>query len=196
MHEDFNEDELPRVEQRRDTELTLGPMMLLGFFFGLVLLCGLCFAVGYSMGSRGAHETSTLQPGAGTASQAAGSVPKPSAERQNMPQPQPAADIAPAPAHSAASAQLAPTLPATATQSEPGAETAGALMVQIATVSHQEDADVLVGALHQRGYTATARRDPADNQFHVRIGPFNSRNDANAMSKKLLRDGYNAVVQP
>jgi cell division septation protein DedD len=69
-------------------------------------------------------------------------------------------------------------------------------MVQIAIVSHQEDADVLVSALRQRGYTATARRDPADNQFHVRIGPFNSHNEANAMRQKLLNDGYNAIVQP
>ena len=69
-------------------------------------------------------------------------------------------------------------------------------MVQIAIVSHQEDADVLVNALRQRGYTATARRDPADNQLHVRIGPFNSHNDANAMCQKLLNDGYNAIVQP
>jgi cell division septation protein DedD len=69
-------------------------------------------------------------------------------------------------------------------------------MVQIATVSHQEDADVLVGALHKRGYAVTALRDPADNQFHVRVGPFSNRNDANATRQKLLRDGYNAIVQP
>jgi cell division septation protein DedD len=69
-------------------------------------------------------------------------------------------------------------------------------MVQIAAVSHQEDADVLVGALRRHGYAVTARRDPADGQFHVRIGPFASRNDANAARQKLLNDGYNAIVQP
>jgi len=35
-----------------------------------------------------------------------------------------------------------------------------------------------------------------DNQFHVRVGPFSNRNDANAVRQKLLRDGYNAIVQP
>jgi cell division septation protein DedD len=69
-------------------------------------------------------------------------------------------------------------------------------MVQIAAVSHQEDANVLVGALRKRGYAVSVSRDAADNQFHVRIGPFANRNDANAMRRKLLHDGYNAVVQP
>ena len=56
--------------------------------------------------------------------------------------------------------------------------------------------DSLVSALRKRGYAVTVRRDPADNQFHVRIGPFTSRNDANATRQKLLNDGYNAIVQP
>jgi cell division septation protein DedD len=68
------------------------------------------------------------------------------------------------------------------------------LMVQIVTVSRQEDADVLVSALRKHGYTASARRDPADNKLHVQIGPFSNQNDAKAMSKKLLHDGYNAIV--
>jgi len=193
MREVFDDEELPRAVQRRDTELTLGPMMLLGFFIGLVLLCGLCFGAGYSMGSHSAHESVVTgqQPVAGGTAQAAASLPKPSAAPQNISQPQPAVATTPTPAPSAT-----PALPAAAAQTEPATVSALALMVQIAIVSHQEDADVLVSALRQRGYTATARHDPADNQFHVRIGPFNSHNDANAMCRKLLHDGYNATVQP
>ena len=48
-------------------------------------------------------------------------------------------------------------------------------MVQIAAVSNQEDADVLISALRKRGYAVTVRRDPADNLIHVRIGPFATR---------------------
>jgi DedD protein len=73
---------------------------------------------------------------------------------------------------------------------------APAIMVQIAAVSHSEDADVLVGALRKRGYAVVARRDPADGLLHVQIGPFANRNDAYAMRQKLLNDGYNAIVQP
>ena len=45
-------------------------------------------------------------------------------------------------------------------------------MVQIAAVSNPEDASVLTNALRKRGYTVTARREPADGLIHVRIGPF------------------------
>ena len=69
-------------------------------------------------------------------------------------------------------------------------------MVQIAAVSHPEDSDVLVSALRKRGYAVTARREPADNLIHVRIGPFTSRDEANRWRQKLMNDGYNAIVQP
>jgi DedD protein len=67
--------------------------------------------------------------------------------------------------------------------------------VQIAAVSHPEDAQVLVNALRKRGYTVAARREAGDNLVHVQTGPFVSRNDANAMRQKLLNDGYNAIVE-
>jgi cell division septation protein DedD len=54
---------------------------------------------------------------------------------------------------------------------------------------------VLIGALRKHGYTVNARRELGDNLIHVQTGPFTSRNDANEMRKKLLNDGYNAIVQ-
>ena len=69
-------------------------------------------------------------------------------------------------------------------------------MVQIAAVSHPEDASVLVNALRKRGYTVTAQRKPEDGLIHVWIGPFSSRDEANRWTQKLLDDGYNAIVQP
>jgi len=79
---------------------------------------------------------------------------------------------------------------------QPALAQTAAIMVQIAAVSHPEDADVLVGALRKRGYAVTAHRDPTDGLLHVQIGPFANRNDAYAMRQKLLNDGYNAIVQP
>jgi DedD protein len=69
------------------------------------------------------------------------------------------------------------------------------LMVQIAAVSHQEDADVLSTALRKRGYAVVEKREPADGLIHVRMGPFNSRDEANRWRQKLLDDGYNAMIQ-
>jgi cell division septation protein DedD len=69
-------------------------------------------------------------------------------------------------------------------------------MVQIAAVSHQEDADVLVAALRKHGYAVTARRDPTDGLLHVRTGPFATRDEASRWRQKLLADGYNAIIEP
>jgi cell division septation protein DedD len=69
-------------------------------------------------------------------------------------------------------------------------------MVQIAAVLHAEDANVLVNALRNRGFAATAQRSPADGLIHVRIGPFATHEEASRMSARLLGDGYNAMVQP
>ena len=68
-------------------------------------------------------------------------------------------------------------------------------MVQIAAISKQEDADVLVAALRKRGYSAVVRNDPKDNLLHVQIGPFATRDEARAMRAKLLADGYNAILK-
>jgi len=69
-------------------------------------------------------------------------------------------------------------------------------MVQIAAVSHSEDADVLVSALRKKGYTVSARRDPMDNLLHVQVGPFATHADAASMRQRLLNDGYNALIEP
>jgi DedD protein len=69
-------------------------------------------------------------------------------------------------------------------------------MVQIAAVSHQEDANVLVSALQQHGYSVAVRNEPQDKLLHVQLGPFATRDSAKAMRAKLLADGYNAILKP
>jgi cell division septation protein DedD len=90
----------------------------------------------------------------------------------------------------------APTASAAGQTVQPALPQNGSWMVQIAAVSHQEDADVLVGALRKRGYAVSVHRDPLDNLMHVRVGPFSTHNDAVNMRQRLLNDGYNAVVEP
>jgi cell division septation protein DedD len=100
--------------------------------------------------------------------------------------------------HSAVTAQASGAEAAATTGSsvQPALTQTSGIMVQIAAVSHPEDADVLVGALRKRGYAVSAHRDPADGLLHVQVGPFGNRNDAVAMRQKLLNDGYNAIVEP
>ncbi len=219
----YFDDEEPEAERpRRDTELTLGSGALLAMLFGLVLICGLCFGLGYAVG----HHTSSpaASTPARTAAQTAApdeeplqgnsSIPKPSADAQApVPAPAPPDEGAqPSAPNGSASANPAPTQPSPApadhSSQPPQAPAAPAqtqvrpalpsvsLMVQIAAVSNPEDASVLTNALRKRGYTVTASREPSDGLIHVRIGPFNSRDEANRMCMKLLNDGYNAIIQP
>lgn len=86
----FDDEELEPVEQRRDTELTLGSGTLLVIFLGLVLLSGLCFGLGYTVGHRGVKSAAAAAPAAATTPgeqeplQASGSIPKPSAIAQDV----------------------------------------------------------------------------------------------------------------
>ena len=72
---------------------------------------------------------------------------------------------------------------------------AGQFMVQIAAVSHQEDADLLVSTLKRRNYAVAVHHEPQDSLLHVQIGPFSNKKDADAMRQRLLADGYNAITK-
>lgn len=105
----------------------------------------------------------------------------------------------PAPAKPAAAApapivrQPAPVpAPSLASTAGPGGSS---YMVQVAAVSHQEDAQLLIGALRARGYAVAARSTPGDSFIHVQVGPFRDKKEADAMRQRLLTDGYNAIVK-
>jgi cell division protein FtsN len=61
-------------------------------------------------------------------------------------------------------------------------------------MSHQEDADVVAVDLKRRGYTVAIRREPQDKLFHVQIGPFGNKKEADAMRQRLQTDGYNSAI--
>jgi DedD protein len=71
---------------------------------------------------------------------------------------------------------------------------AGSSVVQVAAMSHQEDADVVAVDLKRRGYTVAIRREPQDKLFHVQIGPFATKKEADAMRQRLQTDGYNSAI--
>jgi cell division septation protein DedD len=218
----FDDRELQQADTRHDTELTLGSTTLLLIFFGLVLLCGLCFGLGYATGHHGSQYCAATAPDASepTAAQADTGRPKPSANQQATSNEPPAGEqsliaprssaqtptVAAVGASSSAAQQVKPAFPPTANSIQAGQLAAssvgpalaamGAVMVQIAAVSQPEDADVLMSALRRRGYAVAAHREPLDGLIHVRIGPFKTRDEAETWRQKLLSDGYNAIVQP
>jgi type II secretory pathway predicted ATPase ExeA/cell division protein FtsN len=131
-------------------------------------------------------------------------------------EPSPADSSTPKPSESAPAAV---TLPPTSAAAKPGQPTfagnaqqaaqtgglpnvrpalpaAGPVMVQVAVVASPRDAESLVIALLKLGYAVTARRDAEDKLIHVRVGPFNSRNEAERWRAMLENQGYNAVIEP
>jgi len=74
------------------------------------------------------------------------------------------------------------------------ASPAGAIVVQVAAMSHQEDADVVAVDLKRRGYVVAIRREPQDKLFHVQIGPLATKKEADGMRLRLQTDGYNNAI--
>jgi cell division septation protein DedD len=106
-----------------------------------------------------------------------------------------ASSAKPKPAPPALRATVAPETTAPPTLAMPAINSNGTTIVQVAAVSHQEDADVLIAALKKRGYAVFIRQEPQDHLLHVQVGPFATRKDADAMRQRLLSDGYNAIVK-
>jgi cell division septation protein DedD len=223
------------IEEKEASEITLSTASLLGIFFGLVLICGVFFGLGYSMGrgsERGAiasgsggapaindaepvetpaaenaksaaltplEQQDGMQAPVTAALMSAASRPKaeaveptgastPDAPKVDAPKLAAPATPAPAPRPAANPSATAATDTGAASDSkEP--------MVQIAAVARQEDADVLVSALRQRGYGVVVRSEPQDKLLHVQVGPFADRTAATVIKQKLLSDGYNAIIK-
>lgn len=195
-----------------DREITLGTTLLLGIFFGLAALCAAFFGFGYSLGAKHTNVVSVAseaqpslrlngtKPAAGSAAPIARTAPDPTdkpASRPETTSPKPTVEAAPAapPSRSRPSPEAEPAPPAP-TASTP-ASTLGAtpFLVQIAAVTHQEDADLIASTLTRRGYAVNIRSEPQDKLLHVQVGPFASKKDAEAMRQRLMADGFNAYIK-
>jgi len=100
----------------------------------------------------------------------------------------------PAPAAAATAVPVPLPPPAPAPAAAPVPVPSGSFVVQIAAVSHQEDAELLIADLRKRGYIVTIHTE-GDKLIHVQMGPFGTRKDADAMRQRLLAAGYNAIIK-
>ena len=207
-----------RRSQGADREITLGTSMILLVFFALAVYGAVLFGFGYSLGSKHAGTTSAAVAAVPTASSASFNTFKPS---PGSPVGAPAPGKIPATANdfvSAVDANAAPPAKATVNIAQPdesgtrartpppvppvptAAPTPvpiagiGNVVVQIAAVSHQEDAEMIASTLKRRGYVVNIRTE-ADKLLHVQVGPFATRKDAEVMKAKLLADGFNAYIK-
>jgi len=202
----------------QDTEITLGTGKLLVLFFGLVGICALFFALGYSLGRKSepamaaasAAVTPQAVPGATKASGGAtASTPTaPMTFYKSVEQKDANAELTPAvdaktdapgasatPANSAAATPVQTPANGTADAATTLPPTS-AYFVQVAAVSKQEDADSLVGALKNKQYPAfVAAQVPTDKLLRVQLGPFSDIKDAEAMRARLIADGYSPILK-
>ena len=193
----------------QDTEITLGTGKLLVLFFGVVAICALFFALGYTLGrkSEAAVASAAAAPliPSTTASKASAAPPAaPMTFYKSVEQKEPGPELTPATdtkaaetkAEPAAAPAAAASAPATGSADPTAAPLTNGYFVQVAAVSKQEDAEALVAALKKKDYPAfVAPPAAADRLFRVQLGPFADIKDAEALRSKLISDGYNPILK-
>jgi len=200
------------ADQIRDTEITLSTGKLLGMFFALAIICGVFFTMGYLLGKStsagGRTEIVATVPSNSAGKPYAGNK-TPEAVTQTCPPGSP--NCEPIPTSDTSSSAKSPDQQ-TASQQPSGSKAAdqsaaqsastdgkngaaSSFMVQVAAVSKQEDAEILVSALRKKEYPVFIANAAGDPLFHVQVGPFSDKKDAEAMRTRLSGDGYNAIVK-
>jgi len=209
------------VNSSQDTEITLGTAKLLGLFFGLVMVCAVFFALGYTLGRKSEAGLGSLSPMAApqTASNhgkpagaASGQSAAPMTFYKSVEQKDSNAQLTPATAEAGSSAPAAPSessssgASSNAPQTQPSQAAnppdpmapipAGGYFVQVAAVSKQEDAESLVDALKKKQYPAfVASNSSTDKLFRIQLGPFGDIKEAESMRSRLVNDGYNPILK-
>jgi DedD protein len=195
----------------QDTEITLGTGKLLLLFFGLVGICAVFFALGYSLGRKSeavvtmASAAGVPQPSSNTNKASSGSAAPAMTFYKAVEQKQANAELTPSAetkTDTNASAQTSsPANPGTPQpQQSNGVDPATAMplsgyFVQVAAVSKQEDANALVDALKKKEYPAFVATPASDKLFRVQLGPFSDIKDAEGMRSKLVGDGYSPILK-
>ena len=207
------------MDSSQDTEITLGTAKLLGLFFGLVMVCAVFFALGYTLGRKSDAGLTTTSPAVPLQKASNGSKPAGSASNQPpmtfykaVEQKDATAQLTPAAStdaplaasgqssssstdtsSSAASATQSPT----ATPPDPmAALSTSTYLVQVAAVSKPDDAEALVEALKKKQYPAfVASNSTTDKLYRVQVGPFGDIKEAEAMRTRLINDGYSPILK-
>jgi DedD protein len=199
------------MAKSEDTEITLGTGKLLVLFFGLVAVCALFFALGYSLGRGSDVPTLAARPtvqaaptsrstavksGQGTSAQPPMTFYKAVEQKDASPQLAPAsADPGSNAATASEGAKAQPEQ--TAGGADPvAAPASNGYFVQVAAVTKSDDAEALVEALKKKQYPAfVAINSALDKLSRVQVGPFADSKAAEAMRARLISDGYNPIVK-
>jgi DedD protein len=189
-YEEEDEDLAPLPTQP-DRELTLSSTTLLAIFFGLVLICGLFFGLGYTLGRRSSETANGANP-----VQAAGTAP----DSQTS---QPPSDLRPKPSAAAQPAVVTPPTPAPLpddTQSPDAASVTPApedksAVVKPATKTPDSSAPQPKPIVQPALPSATQPTTPTTPGVMVQIAAVTNPADADVMVKALQKHGYSVTVR-
>ncbi len=218
----LDEDDIPAHAER---EFTLSTGSILGIFFGLVLLCGLFFGFGYSVGSHKSTppaqastgtpvttDFNAFKPAAGLPAGTTGSVPAPAHPAGTLSPPAVTSTTAVTGAKPPGSPASPAATPAPIVRVAPPA-TAHITPIPSAPVGAAPGTApagtflVQVAAVsHQQDSAllmnalrikgyAPSAFLEADKLIHVQLGPYNSRHDADLMRQRLVTDGYSPIIK-
>ena len=171
-----------------EKELVLGNRQLLSFFFVVVALCGVFFAIGYIIGRNAA---------------------KPMVTENGAPNPVPEGQRSPLPA---ASPDNASPLPAAEPQTKPAQETAvpapvnssrivevtvpekGVPYLQVTALA-RPDAEAVVRTLKEQGFPAILTESSKEGFFRVLVGPYRETAQLSVGKDRLRALGFaNTIV--
>lgn len=196
----FDDREEEPVQERRDTELTLGSGALIAVLGGLVLLCGLCFGLGYTFGHRGSTISPATAPQSSATAQPveSSSIAKPSATEQA----EQAAPAEPA-ASNATPAYSSASVPGEAAPAPPDAAQPAVALNQpqihpalTPAVETSQPGQPLTGSAVRPAFAPAAQPIAASGaSLMVQIAAVSNVEDAEVLSSALRKHGYPVNVR-
>jgi DedD protein len=187
-----------------DREVTLSSTTLLVIFFGLVLVCGLFFGLGYTLGRRSHAETADAIPSSEPASSplVASAQPKPSPASQSTVVPSPVSDAQPADGATPAPVDDG-NQAAAAQDSTPSASTPKPMPALVtpapvrATAPATPTAQVkpALTAVSPPSSVASAPSTPGTSGIMVQIAAVSNPADADVLVGALRKRGYSVTIR-
>jgi DedD protein len=175
----------------------VGSGKLVAAFVIVVGLCGVFFTLGYLMGqtarfslpllSLKSHAAAASASPSETGKAAGNASASPELDFYSLRDPGRTAGGLPA-ATSASAARPGGTL-------HPPSLPRGALVLQVAALSHEVDAVALANLLQQKDYPAFVLPNKSDKLFRVQVGPYKNTRSAEVARRALEREGFKTILK-
>jgi DedD protein len=191
---------------------------LVGFFLGVVLLCGVFFTLGYTIGRNDYSPTAAVhaaespvarpEPSPKSSAKPAEAVnpPAPAPSEWDFytkkdqshlePAPKPSAPAVPVPSGNANSASASEkSAPARlAVHYQPPKMVKNSIVLQVAATRSQSDAMALADELQQKKFPSFVTAPTTDAFYRVQVGPYSSEADAESAKRALDRQGFKQAI--